>query len=334
MSEISILRLVEQIPDEAAAYRYLEGLRWNGKPECPHCGNDDRCYFLTPANGKSRATRTGAATQRRLWKCGECRKQFSVLTNTVMHGTKIPVRTWVFVLFEMCASKNGVSAREIERKYDVTPRSAWFMTHRIREAMKADGLGMFVGVVTADETFIGGKPANRHGHKPGKGGQGTTTKTPVLSLVDRATDEVHSRVVPDVTGATLRKVIGERVDMAGSVLHTDSGKQYNELGKEFMAHETVDHKAGEYVRGGVTTNHAEGFFSQLKRSIDGTHHHVSVEHLPRYLAEFDFRYTTRKMTDTKRVNELAGRVGGRRLTYKPLIGRSDWVDQVPARHAG
>ncbi len=224
-------------------------------------------------------------------------------------------------MFEMCSSKNGVSAREIERKYGLTPRSAWFMTHRIREAMRDNGLGMFVGTVVADETWIGGKPANRHGHKPGSGGQGVTDKTPVLSLVNRTTGEIHSRVVPDVTGATLRKAIAERVDMAGSVLHTDSGAQYKALGQEFAAHETVDHHSGEYVRGDVTTNPAEGYFSQLKRSLDGTHHRVSREHLPRYLAEFDYRYSTRGSSDAERVDDLLGRVAGRRLAYKPLIRR-------------
>jgi hypothetical protein len=145
-------------------------------------------------NGKSRATRTGSQSQRRVWKCGSCRKQFSVLTDTIMHGTKIAVRTWVLVLFEMCASKNGVSAREIERKYDLTPRSAWFLAHRIREAMRDNGLGMFVGTITADETWIGGTPINRHGHKRRPGKSGVTDKTPVLSLVDRASGAVRSKV--------------------------------------------------------------------------------------------------------------------------------------------
>lgn len=308
--------------EHAAAYAFLEELRWHGSPVCPHCGNEGRCYFLNPANGKDRATRTGKATQRRLWKCGACRRQFSVLTDTVMHGTKIPVRTWVFVIFEMCASKNGVSAREIERKYGLCPRSAWFMTQRIREAMKDNGLGMFVGTVVADETWIGGKPANRHGHRAGTGGQGVTDKTPVLSLVNRTTGEVRSKVVPDVTGATLRKAIAERVNMADSVLHTDSGQQYRHVGQEFAAHQQVDHSAGEYVRGDETTNQAEGYFSQLKRSLDGTHHRISREHLDRYLAEFDYRYSTREIRDAQRVDDLLSRVAGRRLAYRPLIGKA------------
>ncbi len=324
VSETNILRIAERIPDEAAAYAYLEELRWNGSPVCPHCGNEDRCYFLNPANGKTRKTRSGRPTQRRLWKCGACRKQFSVLTDTVMHGTKIPVRTWVFVIFEMCSSKNGVSAREIERKYGIASRSAWFMTHRIREAMKDDGLSMFVGTVVADETFIGGKASNMHKRDRARKitGTGGKDKTAVLSLVNTGTGEVRSRVVADVTGPTLRKAIAEQVDVAGSVLHTDSASQYEGLGQEFIAHERVDHGAGEYVRGDVTTNHAEGYFSQLKRSIDGTHHRVSREHLGRYLAEFDYRYSTRKATDAERVDDLLSRVSGRRLSYSPLTAHA------------
>ena len=319
MSEINIIGLAERIPDEASAYGYLEALRWPDGPVCPHCGNTGKCYFLKPRSGTSRATRTGAPTQRRLWKCGSCRKQFSVLTDTVMHGTKIAIRKWLFVIFEMCASKNGVSAREIERKYDLTPRSAWFMAHRIREAMRYDGLGgMFTGRVIADETYIGGKPSNRHGHQPGQGGQGRTDKTPVLSLVSRETGEVRSKVIPDVTGATLRKAIAEQVDLAATDLHTDAAKSYVSIEHEFARHQSVNHEAREWVRGDVTTNHAEGYFSQLKRSIDGTHHHVSQEHLGRYLAEFDFRYTTRKESDTNRMGRLVGQVGGRRLAYDPL----------------
>lgn len=322
MSGTNLLQIAERIPDEAAAYEYLEELRWDGTPECPHCGNTDRCYFLTPANGKSRQTRTGAVSQRRVWKCGACRKQFSVLTGTVMHGTKIPVRTWVFVIFEMCLSKNGVAAREIERKYGIAPRSAWFMTQRIREAMANGGvLAPMEGVIVADETFIGGSEQNKHAAKR-SGVSGPGDKAVVLTLIDAHSGESRSRVIPDVTSATLEKVLAEQVRMNFSTLYTDEARGYKRVGQQFLAHESVNHSDGEYVRRVpgrvVTTNRAENFFSQLKRSIDGTHHHVSREHLARYLAEFDFRYSTRDESDTERMSRLAGRVGGRRLTYKPL----------------
>lgn len=252
-----------------------------------------------------------------MWKCADCRKQFSVLTGTIFHGSKVSVRTWVFVVFELCASKNGVAAREIERKYGVTPKTAWHMLHRIRFGMERDPLGgLLSGRVVADETWIGGKPSNRHGHKRGQGGQGKTDKTPVVALVSRETGEVYSQVIPDVTGETLAGVLRERVDAANTHLHTDSAQAYRKAGASFPSHSTVDHYAGEYVRGDVSTNVAENYFSQLKRSIDGTHHHVSREHLHRYLGEFDFRYSTRKESDTDRMARLAGQVGGRRLTYR------------------
>jgi len=321
--EFSIPALMAEVPTEADAYLMLERLRWDGEPVCSHCGTVGRAYFLNPANGTSRKTRTGALSHRRVWKCGACRKQFSVLTGTVFHGSKIPLRTWLFVIFEMCASKNGVAAREIERKYDLTPKSAWFMLHRIREAMKREPLaGLLRGTIVADETYIGGSPKNRHrkafevGQTVGRG----TEKTPVLSLVDTATGEVRSRVMNDVSGATLRAAIAENVAMKGSTLHTDKWGGYLHLGREFDSHITVDHGSGEYVRDGAGTNAAENFFSQLKRSIDGTHHHVSTEHLGRYLAEFDFRATTKDASDSQRMRAVVANAGARRLTFRPLTG--------------
>jgi transposase-like protein len=184
---LSIPQLATKLQTEADAYKFLEALRWpDGEQVCPHCGTVDKHYFLKPSNGSSRKTRTGTPSQRRVWKCRACRKQFSVLTGTIFHGSKIPVRTWVFVVFEMASSKNGVSAREIERKYGLTPKSAWFLCHRIREAMKREPLsGLLSGRVVADETFFGGKPSNRHGHDPKKHVQGHHDRTPILSLVSR-----------------------------------------------------------------------------------------------------------------------------------------------------
>jgi hypothetical protein len=318
---LSIPKLVERIPDEISAYKFLEDLRWPTGPICPHCGHD-KAYFLTPKDGTGRKTRTGSQSVRRVWKCASktCRKQFSVLTDTIMHGTKISIRTWVFVLFEMVASKNGVSAREVERKYEVTAEGAWFMCHRIREGMKRDPLaGLLAGTVIADETWIGGAPKNKHRKvRHSRDFKRDDNKTIVFSLVHKETGEVRSQVVPDVRGNTLRAALTEQVDVANSVLHTDSATAYVRPGWKFQDHQSVNHIMGEYVRGEVTSNHVEGYFSQLKRSIDGTHHAVSSEHLPRYLAEFDFRYSTRKLSDTDRMARLLGQVAGRRLTYEPL----------------
>lgn len=324
MEPISVMALADKVTTEAEAYAFMEQLRWHGTPECPHCLGTERISFIRPANGTSRKTRTGSNSERRVWHCGPCRKQFSVLTGTCFHGTKISVRKWLFVIFELCASKNGVSAREIQRKYELTGKTAWFMLHRIREAMAAGPVAdMFRGVVVADETFIGGSFKNMHKsqqkeYTAGRRG-GPYDKTPVLSLISTETGEVRSRILPRVDGANLRKAIAEQADLPNTILHTDKGASYGIVARETAGHHTVDHKADEYVRhephGVVTTNHAEGYFSQLKRSIDGTHHHVSVEHLQRYLNEFDFRYTTRDLSDSARMVRLFSQVAGKRLTY-------------------
>ena len=314
-------RLANQITTEADAYLLLERLRWDGHPVCPHCGVIDGHYYLKPTNGIARATRTGAVSQRRVWKCHGCRKQFSVLTGTIFHGSKIALRTWLFVIFEMCAAKNGVSAREIERKYELTPKTAWFMLHRIREAMRRDPLaGLLSGAVQADETWIGGDPKNRHqsDERPRRG-SGHTDKTPVFSLVHYETREVRSRVVPDVTGQTLLPALEEQAKLSSTWLQTDGGAAYKTIAPHVADYQWVNHDEGEYVGPGpVGTNLAEGYFSQLKRSIDGIHHHVSTVHLPRYLAQFDFLYSHCRRTDSARMRTLIDRTAGRRLTYKPL----------------
>lgn len=342
MAKMSFTKMAAQIPDEASAYRYLEQLVWpSGVPECPHCGHLG-ANFIKPRGGNhtTRTTTRGTQSARRLWQCKKCRKQFSVMTGTIFHGSHVPLRTWLFVLFEMVSSKNGMAAREIERKYDVSPKTAWFMAHRIREAMKRRAPNMLRGVIVADETWIGGDPENRHGFGV-TGGQKRkpaterhtaepivpgvrrrmTDKTPVVSLIDANTGEVRSAVVPTVDGSNLRKVMSEQVDMAGSTLWTDEAGYYKQLGREFVAHQTVNHSEDEYVGPlGQSTNRAEGYFAQLKRSLDGTHHKVSVEHLPRYLTEFDFRYSTSAMSDEQRLSRLMGQVD-RRLSYKRTKAR-------------
>jgi transposase-like protein len=258
-----------------------------------------------------------------VWKCKDCRKQFSVTTGTIFHGTRVSLRVWIFVLFEMAANKNGIAAREIERKYGVAPKTAWLMTQKIREAMKNRAPGMMLGTIVADETWIGGNPKNRHGEpKPerivGKRPNMHTEKTPVLSLINADTGEIRSAVVTDVTGKTLGKVIRDQVNMASSGLMTDESSAYRQIGREMVSHQAVNHSDGEYVRGEVSTNKLENFFSQLKRSIDGTHHSISKEHLNRYLGEFDFRYSTRDLDDTERMGLLVDQTAGLRVSYKRI----------------
>ena len=331
---LSFMQIVNQC--EADAYAFLETLRWDGQTVCPHCENDAGNYFLTPRDGThSRKTRTGTKSQRRVWKCKACRRQFSAITGTVMHGTKIPIKVWLLVIYEMCCSKNGISAREVERKYGLAPKTAWHLLHRVRCAMESTDPDPFVGRVIADETFIGGfaknKPKSERnlvgvkgelvepGRRPRVGpSQG---KTIVLTLIHEETGEARSRVVADVIGHTLRKVIAEQTHLESVDLVTDELRAYGTLTNEVASHETVNHSADEYVRyqNGqvISTNAVEGYFAQLKRSIDGTHHQVSPEHIHRYLAEFDYRYTTRNITDAARMRRLMGQVGGKRLLYRP-----------------
>jgi transposase-like protein len=326
MERVTYLSLVDKIKTEADAYVYLERLRWHGTPVCPHCESISDHRFLEFANGQSRRTNRGTQTYRRLWKCRDCHKQFSVLTNTIMHGSHVPVRTWVLIIFEMVSNKNGLAAREVERKYGLSPKTAWFVLHRVREAMMREpAASLFSGVVISDETWIGGEPRFRHasqrlgGRKVAR--QGSTEQTPVVSLINQQTGEVRSQVVPRVNRKNIGTVIRQNVDIANSVLHSDGSSVYKEIGPEFNDHQSVNH-IGEYVRAGVTNNRVEGYFSQLKRSIDGTHHHVSEEHLPRYLAEFDFRYSTCKVSDTERLGMLMPKVAAKRVSYRPVIERS------------
>jgi transposase-like protein len=326
----TVTALTDRLRTEADAWEFMEQLRWPNGPVCPACHGSD-VYLVVPKNGVSRRTVSGSMSQRRTWNCRPCRRQFSATTGTMMHGTRVPIRTWVLCIFEACASKNGISACEIERKYGLCSRTAWFLMHRIREAMKSDALiDSMRGTIVADETYIGGDPKRMNksargdlyklrmtpwvGDKFDRG----TAKTPVLSLINAETGEVRPRVVPKVDGTNLRKIISEQVDMAGSTLWTDEGSWYGPLGRGFISHATVNHSADEYVDWitGASTNKAENFFSQLKRSIDGTYHHVSREHLPRYLTEFDYRFSTCKLSDGERMERLVRRAEGRRLTYK------------------
>jgi transposase-like protein len=267
--KLNLTEIRKHVNDEASAYFLLEQLRWPSGPVCPHCDHD-KAYYLKPANGTTRKTNKGTSSARRVWKCAKCRKQFSVITGTVMHGTKVSIEIWLIVMVQMCSAKNGISAREIERMHGVTPETAWHMLHRLREAMKRDPLvGMLSGTIVSDETWIGGNPKNLHAKKRGVKRQGSTEKTPVLSMVDVRTGEIRSQVVPSVTARTLRKAIAKQVDMEQSILHTDSATYYLPIGQEFPKHESVNHSIDEYVRDGVSTNRVEGFFAQLKRQSMG-----------------------------------------------------------------
>jgi transposase-like protein len=291
--------------DPMVAASYLESIRWPDGPVCPHCGVQDPKHYLLKSE------------TRKLWKCRACRKQFTVTVGTIFEGSHIPLQKWLLAFYLLCSSKKGMSAHQLHRMLGVTYKSAWFMAHRIRYAMEQPPFARpLEGVVEADETYVGGKERNRKRQdKQKKTGRGTD-KTPVVALVERG-GEVRSFRMANVTGLELKGAIRRNVSREARIM-TDSFKSYRGLSKEFASHEYVSHSDGEYVRGDVHTNTAENYFSILKRGVNGTYHHVSEAHLPRYLAEFDFRYNNRialGVTDAERTRRALAGVVGKRLTY-------------------
>lgn len=296
--------------DEAAAYAFVEARLWPNGPICPKCGTVDRAG---PLKGKS--NRIG------LYKCYACREPFTVKIGTIFEGSHIQLRDWLTAMHLICSSKKAISANQLHRTLGITLKSAWFLAHRIREAMKpaGDDVGPLGGqnkVVEVDDTYVGGKAANRKNRVP--------PKEIVIALVERD-GKVRSRHVADVTSATLRDAMVKEIDKASHIM-TDESPIYPKIGREFAGHGTVNHSAEEYVRAYFWhTNTVEGYFSILKRGITGTYHHVSAAHLHRYLTEFDFRHNNRTklgVDDVERTDRLIKGVVGKRLTYQTTDRRS------------
>ncbi len=296
--------------DKDAARAKLESVLWPHGPVCPRCGGLDR---ITKVKG----AREG------LWRCGPCKRQFTVTVGTVFESGHVPLNLWLQATHLLCSSKKGMSSHQIHRILGVTYKTAWFMTHRLREAMREGKIPAALGgegkVVEADESYIGGKEKNKHRNKRTKGNIGGKGKEVVFSLVERG-GSVRSHHIPEVNAKTLRPILVAQID-AKSFLMTDEAGQYYHPGKEFAKHETVNHGAGEYVRGEAHSNTVENYFSILKRGITGTYHHVSQQHLKRYLAEFDFRYNERVglgIGDQERTTRALRGIVGKRLTYRSV----------------
>jgi len=288
--------------NDERAREHLETVLWGGAgATCPRCGQYGG--RITKLAGKS--TRPG------VYHCKDCRKPFSVTVGTVMERSHIPLTKWVMASHLMMASKKGISALQLHRVLDITYEAAWFLAHRLREcpiAKKPAALGGKNKVVEGDETYIGGKAKNKaFGPIP--------KKNAVFALVERE-GNVRSFHVTNVNSATLRPIIVKHASRK-SHLMTDESTVYPSIGKEFAGHSTVNHSADEYVRlgGFVTTNTIESYFAILKRGVYGTFHSISEQHLPRYLAEFDFRYNGRHLTDAARADALLAGASGKRLQY-------------------
>jgi len=296
--------------NEEAAYKFVEARIWPRGPVCPHCGGVER---NRPLSGKS--TRVG------VYKCYDCRKPFTVKVGTIFESSHIALRLWLQAIFLIASSKKGISSNQLHRTLGITLKSAWFMSHRVREAMREGGLepfGSSGGAVEVDETYIGQA-------KPRKSGaRGAQHKRKVLSLVDRTSGRAKSMVVDHVSAKDLVPILRDNIASNAHVM-TDDASYYFSLPLVFRRHDTVNHSKSEYVRLGdrsIHTNTIEGFFSIFKRGMRGIYHHCGYNHLNRYLAEFDFRYSNRVklgVNDEQRADRLLVGVKGKRLTYQTTV---------------
>jgi transposase-like protein len=293
--------------DESAAFAFVEARLWPKGPVCPRCGTMERIGKLE-----------GKSTRQGVYKCYECRKPFTVRIGTVFEDSHVALKIWLQAMYLVAASKKGISANQLHRVLGVTLKTAWFLGHRIREAMtdaRLDKLGDLgsSGIVEADETYFGKTKGM------GKGAH-LKQKQQVVALVERK-GRVRAFHVPTVNAQSLQAILTGQIAKDARLM-TDGAGMYKKIGKHFKSHEVVDHAAGEYVRGDVTTNTVEGFFGTLKMGIGGVYQHVSPEHLNRYVSEFEFRYNNRvalEVNDTQRADNLLSGVVGKRLTYQQTI---------------
>lgn len=307
--DLTLMAVMQRFATEEAARAYFERIRWPHGPVCPHCGNGDQSKVYKIEANPAKKIRAG------LYKCAVCEDQFTVTVGTVCEDSHIPLNKWLIAFYMMCASKTQVSALQLQRQLELgSYRTAWFLCHRIRYALTdLDASEKLDGTVEADETYMGGKA---HGHGRGY----VKNKIPVVSLVERG-GRVRSQVTPQVTGREITALLRKHVASTAN-LNTDESNLYTKVGKEFASHDTVNHSIKEYARDDeetgrkATTNAAEGFFGNAKRSIDGTHHNVSSKHMPLYFAEIDYKYNTRTETDGARTVSGLARIGGRRLMLR------------------
>ena len=303
--------------DEAARAKIV-GIRWPNGPVCPCCGESEKRYN-TKREGRYRCANP------------DCRVDFTVTTGTVMESSHIGLHKWMMAFYLLSSSKKGISSHHLMRSLGVTYKSAWFLSHRVREAMKAGGLTAPMsgpeGIVEADETYHGKASVRRISPRRGdtpftkKGKGGGAEKRPIVSLVERG-GKVRSFHVAVADGETVTKIMRENVAPSAR-LHTDESRIYIKVGKEYRAHETVNHSIKEYARGDVHVNSAEGFFGLFKRGFNGIYQHCAEKHLHRYLAEYDFRYNNRirlGIDDMARTLAAVKGAEGKRLTYRQADG--------------